>query len=112
MLNRFFQSSDFLWSGSAKEEKMKCMTVWFCKEEWHQIKQSKLFILNLMKVKETQINELTKDKCIQTFIWHELIDQHLFLSFNTTSKKSHKITMLKLGDDHHLIHELFQPLSR
>ena len=57
-------------------------------------------------------NWLTKEECIQTFVWHVFIDQHFFFSFNTATKEPNKIPMLKFRNYHHLIHKLLWPLSR
>jgi len=56
--------------------------------------------------------KLTKDECIQTFVWHVLIHQHLFITFNTAANKSYKIAVLKLTNNHYFVHEFLQPLSR
>jgi len=55
---------------------------------------------------------LTIEKCIQAFVWHVLIDQQLFFSFNTATKKSYKIPMLQFRNHLNLIHKFFEPLPR
>jgi len=54
-----------------------------------------------------RIEELTKDKYIQTFVWHVFIYQHLLITFNTAAKKFYKIAMLKLGNHDYFVHEFF-----
>ena len=62
--------------------------------------------------KQKRAVALTKEKCIQAFIRHVLINQHHLFSFNTATKKSHKIPVLEFRNHHNFIHELFKPLTR
>ena len=55
---------------------------------------------------------LTKEKEIQAFIWHVLIDQHFLIPFNTGTQQPDKIPVLEFGDEYRLISELLEPLSR
>ena len=49
---------------------------------------------------------LTEEKGIQTFVGHELINQHLFLSLKAASKESDKIHVLEFSYKNKLIFEL------
>jgi len=61
--------------------------------------------------KQKRAVALTKEKCIQAFIRHVLINQHHLFSFNTATKKSHKIPVLEFRNHHNFIHKLFAPLT-
>ena len=39
----------------------------------------------------------TKNEGVQAFVWHVLINQHLFFFVNTTTQKPNKIDMLKFS---------------
>jgi len=62
--------------------------------------------------KQKRAVALTKEKCIQAFIRHVLINQHHLFSFNTATKKSHKVPMLEFRNHRNFIHKLFEPLTR
>jgi len=62
--------------------------------------------------KQKRAVALTKEKGIQAFIRHVLINQHHLFSFNTATKKSHKIPMLEFRNHRNFIHKLFDPLTR
>ena len=54
----------------------------------------------------------TKNKAVQTFVWHIFINQHSFIAFNAATYELDKITVLKFGNQHNFIFELLQPLTR
>lgn len=59
----------------------------------------------IMKKWALATTEQTKDKLIKAFVWHEFIDEYLFLSLQDTAQQPHQVPVLKFGNQYHLIFE-------
>ena len=69
--------------------------------------------IELLRIKCNYMRqEYTKKESVQACIWHELVYQHPFLPLSAATKKPDEIPMLKLGNEHNLIFELFSTLHR
>lgn len=51
----------------------------------------------MSKIMKITINH-TKNEVVQTFVWHEFIDQNLLFFLHAVTHEAHKISMLKFGN--------------
>jgi len=71
-----------------------------------------LAIEKLRSIYLVYVKVQTKNKVIQASVWHEFVDQQLFVLLNRTTKKFYKITVLKCCHQLYFIFELLSSLSR